>query len=171
LTRGEFWTALETDKGLRALMTETLRNVPFDAFFWETVPLSPERMDARFECVVVDAPRLAAAQASPDALADYFSSSTASVVSFPNLAGDSMLVAPSPTSGTYGHLAAFLRQAPTEETEALWTKVAAEVAAWLGTRSLPLWVSTSGLAIPWLHIRLDARPKYYGYEPYTTPEA
>jgi len=30
----------------------------------------------------------------------------------------------------------------------------------------PLWVSTSGLGVAWLHVRLDARPKYYQYTPY-----
>jgi hypothetical protein len=54
---------------------------------------------------------------------------------------------------------------------ALFEMKTAEVAAWLETRPLPLWVSTSGLAVPWLHLRLDARPKYYGFEPYKRPEA
>jgi hypothetical protein len=171
LTRRDFWLGLETDKALRATVTEALRSVPFEAFFWETVPLSPERMDAPFECVLVDAPTLASNQASPEAFADHFASATASVVSFPNLAGDSVLVVPRPTLRTYGHLAAFLRQAPDEQTDALWTRVGTEVAAWLGARPLPLWVSTSGLAVPWLHVRLDARPKYYGFEPWKRPEA
>jgi hypothetical protein len=126
---------------------------------------------APFEYVLVDAPTLASSQANPDAFADHFSSATASVISFPNLAGDSALVVPCPTHRTYGHLATFLRQAPGEQTDALWTRLGTEVETWLETRRLPLWVSTSGLAVPWLHVRLDARPKYYGFEPYKRPEA
>ena len=166
LTRRAFWLALKTDHELRVMLTNALRNAPFGAFFWETVPLSPERMDAPFECVIVDAPTLASVEASPEAFKDHFSSAMASVVSFPNLAGDSVLVVPCPTGRTYGHLAAFVRQAPDEQTDALWTRLGTEVAAWLGTRPMPLWVSTSGLAVPWLHVRLDARPKYYGFGPY-----
>jgi hypothetical protein len=30
----------------------------------------------------------------------------------------------------------------------------------------PLWISTSGLGVYWLHVRLDARPKYYTYAPF-----
>ena len=30
----------------------------------------------------------------------------------------------------------------------------------------PAWVSTSGLGVSWLHIRIDTRPKYYSYAPF-----
>ena len=30
----------------------------------------------------------------------------------------------------------------------------------------PVWLSTAGMGIAWLHIRLDDRPKYYGYREY-----
>ena len=30
-----------------------------------------------------------------------------------------------------------------------------------------LWISTSGLGVSWLHIRLDSIPKYYNYKEYT----
>jgi hypothetical protein len=34
--------------------------------------------------------------------------------------------------------------------------------------SAPLWLSTSGLGVAWLHVRLDERPKYYTHAPYRT---
>ena len=34
----------------------------------------------------------------------------------------------------------------------------------LGTK--PVWLSTAGAGVSWLHVRLDDRPKYYGYAPY-----
>jgi NADH:ubiquinone oxidoreductase subunit len=30
----------------------------------------------------------------------------------------------------------------------------------------PVWLSTAGMGVAWLHVRLDDRPKYYGYSPY-----
>jgi hypothetical protein len=30
----------------------------------------------------------------------------------------------------------------------------------------PTWLSTAGLGVIWLHLRLDSRPKYYSYRPY-----
>lgn len=38
-----------------------------------------------------------------------------------------------------------------------------------GGTPVPLWVSTSGLGVSWLHVRLDSRPKYYTYAPYKQP--
>jgi hypothetical protein len=32
--------------------------------------------------------------------------------------------------------------------------------------STPIWLSTAGDGIAWLHVRLDSRPKYYSYGPY-----
>ena len=32
--------------------------------------------------------------------------------------------------------------------------------------SRPVWLSTSGMGVPWLHMRLDQVPKYYTYEPF-----
>jgi hypothetical protein len=31
-----------------------------------------------------------------------------------------------------------------------------------------MWVSTSGLGVYWLYIRLDSFPKYYNFQPYKT---
>jgi len=28
------------------------------------------------------------------------------------------------------------------------------------------WVSTSGLGVAWLHVRVDSKPKYYSHEAY-----
>jgi len=29
-----------------------------------------------------------------------------------------------------------------------------------------VWLSTAGMGVSWLHVRLDDRPKYYGHRPY-----
>jgi hypothetical protein len=30
----------------------------------------------------------------------------------------------------------------------------------------PLWLSTAGMGVSWLHLRLDSRPKYYRHRSY-----
>jgi hypothetical protein len=30
----------------------------------------------------------------------------------------------------------------------------------------PVWLSTAGAGVPWLHVRLDDRPKYCCFRPY-----
>ena len=32
----------------------------------------------------------------------------------------------------------------------------------------PVWVSTAGMGVSWLHVRFDSRPKYYRWGEYTT---
>ena len=46
--------------------------------------------------------------------------------------------------------------------------VGAEVKSILlsGTSEDPVWVSTNGDGVAWLHVRIDERPKYYAYAPY-----
>jgi len=79
---------------------------------------------------------------------------------------DLVLVVPCPIGppAAYAHLASFLRQAPVEQMHTLWEMVGEAVESRLG--AAPVWVSTAGMGVSWLHVRLDDRPKYYGYRPY-----
>jgi hypothetical protein len=90
------------------------------------------------------------------------------MVSFDNLGGDARLIAPCPLepSSACTHLAAFLRQAPADAVVELWRSVSEAVSSSLSDQ--PLWVSTCGLGVYWLHVRLDSFPKYYRYAPYQT---
>jgi hypothetical protein len=122
--------------------------------------------------VLVDAPALARVGAEPRAFAAHFGAATDGVVAFDNLGRDARLVAPVAPSGAvggdeaadYAHLAAFTRTAPIAQQHALLRRIAVELEARLGDR--PLWTSTSGLGVYWLHVRLDAYPKYYTHRPY-----
>ena len=67
-------------------------------------------------------------------------------------------------ASAYGHLAAFARLAPASQQDALWRSLGDAMARRIGDR--PVWLSTAGGGVSWLHVRLDDRPKYYGYEPY-----
>ena len=46
-------------------------------------------------------------------------------------------------------------------------RLADAIAARVGAE--PVWLSTAGAGVPWLHVRLDDRPKYYGFGPYRQP--
>ena len=87
-------------------------------------------------------------------------------MSFANLGRDAFLVVPCPTGrlSAYGHLAAFLRGAQEEQKHALWALVGKLMEQRGGSKSV--WLSTAGAGVSWLHVRLDDRPKYYGYGPY-----
>ncbi len=163
----ELW---QQDAGFRSAFTALLAEAPFDAYFWETPPVTAETLSQTFEFVLVDSPALARPAADPADFHAHFRSAaaTAKVVTFANLGGDAVLVAPCPGDppAAYAHLAAFSRQAGADQQHAFWRAVGTAMTARVGTR--PVWLSTSGLGVAWLHVRLDTRPKYYTHRPYRT---
>ena len=48
--------------------------------------------------------------------------------------------------------------------QALWQAVGEAMARRVGSK--PVWLSTAGAGVSWLHMRLDDRPKYYAHSPY-----
>lgn len=145
--------------------SELLARAPYEAFFWETPPLIRARLGDTFECVVVDSPILAGVRPDPGAFARQFDSA-GDVAAFENLGGDAYLIAPRPggPDQDFAHLAAFVRCATRAQKHALWPALALALQGRLSDR--PLWCSTSGLGVFWLHIRLDSRPKYYAFDRY-----
>lgn len=141
---------------------------PHQASYWELPPLRRADLGRPFRCVLLDAPELT--RLPPDAVtfAEHFDDHRA-VVRFDNLGGDAQLVVPAalPDAGQHAHLQVFLREAPAERVQALWAELAR---AWdERLHEAPIWTSTSGLGVAWLHVRLDRRPKYYQHMPYTRP--
>lgn len=167
LTFGEAITLWQTNKAFREFFLATLAAAPFDAFRWETPPVTSATCDRAFEFVILDSPGLARA-ADDREFAEHFSKaeSEESVLAFPNLRGDATLVVPCPRGphDAYGHLASFVRSAPIEQRHALWQIVGQTMDRLIGPR--PLWLSTAGAGVAWLHVRFDTTPKYYGYGPY-----
>ena len=155
------------DEAFRSYFLGVLADAPFAAYRWETPAVTNATVDQAFEFVLLDAPRLDRPP-DPAAFAGQFRSkpADASVITFPNLGGDAVLVVPRPEGppAAYGHLAAFVRQAPERQKHDLWPAVAAAMKARIGGD--PVWLSTAGAGVPWLHVRLDNSPKYYGHRPY-----
>jgi len=145
-----------------------LADAPYRAYLWETPPITMHSSGRAFEFVLVDSPQLARSVPDPDTFASHFEATGlgGGVAAFPNLGGDAFLVAPTPHAPfkAYTHLAAFMRAAPAEQRHKFWQTVGSNFTDRLGAR--PLWLSTNGLGVAWLHARLDTRPKYYTFQPY-----
>jgi hypothetical protein len=140
---------------------------PFGAFRWETPSVTTATANRPFEFVLLDSPSLARS-ADQEAFADQFrtaskSGEKAEIAVFQNLGGDAILVVPLPRSSpsVYVHLATFVREAPASQQVALWQSVGEAMANRISSK--PVWLSTAGAGVAWLHVRLDDRPKYYGY--------
>jgi hypothetical protein len=164
-TFADVFGAWRSDAGFRSLFNALLADTPFIAFRWETPAVTSATMTQPFECVVLDSPALAR-RPEPEAFAEHFPGPPADVVSFSNLGADAILVVPCPVAepSAYAHLAAFVRLAPERQRHALWQSVGEAMKKRVGTR--PVWLSTAGAGVSWLHVRLDDRPKYYGYRRY-----
>src|SRR5436305_2957703 len=165
-TFAEVLTGWQEDAAFRSLFNGTLADSPFASFRWETPSVTSASVTRPFDFVLMDSPGLAP-RPDPEAFAEHFGgASDAEIVVFPNLGGDAVMVVPCPVAPppAYGHLAAFVRGAPERQRHALWRSVGSAMVRRVGVR--PVWLSTAGAGVSWLHVRLDDRPKYYGFGPY-----
>jgi hypothetical protein len=158
----ELWSA---NAAFRMWFNDVLAQQEYASFRWETPGITNVIAARAFECVVINSPGLAAV---PDrhAFSEHFGPDPA--VAFWNLRGDAVLVVPCPLieAGCYGHLAEFVRHAPVAQRHALWRLTGRQMLQRLSDR--PVWLSTAGAGVSWLHVRLDDRPKYYSHAPYKT---
>lgn len=154
----------------RQAFMDELAAIPFPAYFWETPPVTLTTAERAFEFVVTDAPTLATVGPEIDAFREHFEKDSLrnGVVQFENVSRDAVLVVPCPLAehSSYTHFAAFIRNAPRAQVHALLRAMGEAVLARWSHR--PLWVSTAGMGVYWLHLRLDSRPKYYRHMPYTS---
>ena len=145
-------------------------DVPFSGFRWETPAVSRSTVDRPFEFVLLNTPSFSSRQTDAKTYREYFEQDEEDlgVVVFANLSGDATLVVPCPKGDldAYGHLAAFVRKAPESQIDNLWKRVGESLQLALRGGEEPIWLSTAGGGVAWLHVRLDAKPKYYGHGPY-----
>lgn len=141
------------------------------SLFWETPAFSRSTLSRQFEFITLPAPHLARERPNVSAFAAHVNAPKwSNTATFTNLNGDATLVIPCPPPGLsklpkYGHLGDFVRFAPTVQRNSFWRAVG--VAAREAAKSdEPTWLSTAGSGVPWLHIRLDSRPKYYRHIDY-----
>lgn len=159
-----FLQALVDEPNFRNLLIQEMQAAPFVAFRWETPPVTTRTLEQPFACLLHDSPDLNV-RANPTDFEDYFESHR-DVVCFENPGADAQLVVPCPIdqSANYSHIAAFHRSAPHSQQQAFWVTVALAVLDRVADR--PLWLSTAGGGVDWLHVRLDDRPKYYRHRPW-----
>jgi hypothetical protein len=155
-----------SDADFRSFFISLLADAPFAAIRWETPPITAASANRQFEFVLLDSPWLAR-DPDADAFTEHFSGvAPGGVIEFANLGKDAIMVVPCPGGplSAYCSIAAFVRQASEPQRHALWGLVGSAMERRLGTK--PVWLSTAGAGVSWLHVRLDDRPKYYGYAPY-----
>ena len=162
---------LETSIAFRDEVTACITSSSNAALYLEFPPLTRNNMaKSHFEFVLVPAPHLSSStDSSPFKSHLEAQSADCTAISFKNLGGDATLIVPCQRRDApphaYAHLAAFMRHAAADQFHGWWALLAKTALEHLAapasasTISPPLWVSTSGDGVAFLHGRLDSRPK------------
>jgi hypothetical protein len=155
----------------RAEMSACISRSEHAAVFFEMPPISNSLKSSPFEFVLLPAPGLESVETDvrPFALHVEGKPEGCTATVFSNLGGDATLVVPchrkdTPTNA-YSHLSAFVRGGKIDQVDAFWQLLATSALERVGDR--PLWISTSGMGVYYLHARLDSSPKYYNWKAYT----
>jgi len=155
-----------SNESFRSFISHTLINSRFSAFRFETPPVSIASRFHPFEFVLIESPWLDRAQDVIPFEEHFEDTEGQEVVVFNNLGGDATLVVPTPSEDktNYAHFGGFLRTASDLQKDVLIQTIAQALSSRLTDK--PIWLNTAGGGVDWLHIRLDARPKYYAHQPY-----
>lgn len=155
-------------------LNQVLRDAPYTAFYFETPATTANNINKPFEFVLVEAVSLASKrtnfQSFSEVCMDNIREQSKLVCVFPNFSGRSEMIVPVPidqqakSDQAYAHLANFVRNAPPNNVQEFWKTSAETYLRRVG--EYPLWLSTAGTGVSWLHLRLDQSPKYYKYSPY-----
>ena len=155
-----------SNESFRTFFIQTLIDSPYLTYRFETPPLSTQNRFKPFEFVLIDSPWLDRPQDSVLFEEHFQDNDEKQVVVFNNLGGDATLIVPTPVNEqvNYAHFAAFLRTAADSQKDQLLLTMVRTLVDALNEK--PIWLSTAGGGVDWLHIRLDKRPKYYAHQPY-----
>lgn len=178
----ELWCSADANgSSFRRVTVSALEGIQLKAFFWETPPFSVETARyTPFEFVALNAPGLDNTEEDGSAFSEHLPNSVGQFRVFKNLGGDSLLIAPPDLANrtappnTMSHIAAFVRGAPPSMKLELFSAIGHTLSQELkdgskgGRGVTPVWVNTEGSGVPFLHVRLDPRPKYIHYRPYQT---
>jgi len=175
ITYSEFLDGLLQEKeSVLSEFIDILKKSEFQTYFFETPKITKDTMKkTTFEFVLARAQALESVTADESTFQEYFGlcDKERKVTNFENLGRDAMMVVPCPVNQdrqVYSSLAPFMREGPVEQVEEFWKTSARVMKEHVKKKSSknPTWMSTSGLGVYWLHLRLDSRPKYYTFTPY-----
>lgn len=165
----KIWKRPKTDIQFWCDFLLCLQKIPFTTFYFECRPISGLYSNLNFEFVIIKT------KLSPIAdhklFKQHLEKSKNRVISFYNLSHDSILIAPNVSKKHYhsnSSIAPFIRQNEfIEVILAIFNKIAREILKIMHNHPNQIvWLNTHGHGVPWLHFRIDTKPKYITYKPY-----
>lgn len=158
----------QSDEDFVTFFIQLLADCPFAAFRWETPAITSATQDQDFQFVLLKDEWLGRCQPDARSFANQLAHCDEAnpVATFSNLGGDAIMVVPAGLvdDAAYTEIASFSRQAPLAQQKRLWQAVGRAMRKRVDKE--PVWLSCAGSGVAWLHVRLDSRPKYYGYAPF-----
>ena len=173
LSYAQFIEGCKSNATFRDVVIELLQPTGYTDYLWEVIGTDQARWKQQpFECVLIKLPYRSALDYTP--FLEHLKPAVADqkvVIAFPSLSGDSLVVpVPSdlnnPAFPKYGHLADFIKHAPLKAKHELLRLMAHEFEHVCQSSARPMYLSTNGLAVAWLHVRIEHTPKYYNHQPY-----
>ena len=128
-------------------------------FFWETTPITNE--DSSFQEKFIQSKSLNMLQEDWSRFKQQLSENK---TSFYNLSGDALLVVPVPVQTkkrNFTTLKDFMDTASVTQQKRFWKEVAKQIKELTKNGDKKYWVSVHGLGVPYLHVRICTKPKYY----------
>lgn len=165
ISNQNFLELLSNSQPFRKFYNKFLADSDYDAFFWENRPITNQNLEVDYECNIINSDFLAGRSPDSHTFRQYFDSNK-KVVTFPNLGNDAQLIVPCPRKEDkcYTHIGSFVREADEGQIDNFWEITGLETLQ--AVNSKPKWLSTSGLGVFWLHVRIDTIPKYYQTKEY-----
>ena len=134
-------------------------------FFWETTPIT--NGDSKYQEQFIQSKSLNSLQEDWSRFQQQLSENQTQnkyVTSFYNLSGDALLVVPIPVQTkkrNFTTLKDFVDTASTTQQKQFWKEVAKQIKNLTKNGNKKYWVSVHGLGVPYLHVRICTKPKYY----------
>ena len=131
------------------------------AFFWETSPITLN--DTECKQHFIESEQLDGMSQNYIAFIDKIKKSKNKfVTSFYNKSGDTLLVIPMPKRNkNYATLKDFIDNAHVTQQIAFWKEVSRKAKLWRNSYGTPMWISTHGTGVPYLHVRISSNRKYH----------
>ena len=161
LTFREIFTLWKNDPAFVENYRQEILKAGGGAFFWEHPPVREKDLDQTYEVMLVKTNSFNYRTVDEQTFREHFRPDK-QVVSFLNLGRDAPLIAPvnHKEKETYKHLGAFLEKADKKQVSELF-KAISETCLQELAKGKQIWLNTEGTGVIWLHVRLDARPKFY----------
>ncbi len=158
----EFFSLLATNENFRNDIINIFKESNFKYAYWEFPPYYNVTSQNLAEFSLIKSSSFG--NANSKSFEEHFKGKLDNdIVSFYNLSGDTKLVTINSTdlkNQTFCHIMEFMLHALHKTKHELLTKIGEEMLKFTNSKN-KIYLSTHGHGVPWLHIRICNKPKYY----------